>query len=162
MWLFNRLYLIAFSVVLLTACGFTPVHAPGGSAAGLQGRIVVAEPDDPNSYILVQELEQRLGQPSAPAYDLSFSLIVEDEGQAVTETGEITRYSITGLAAYALTPLGSEDPVLSGEVDTFTGYSATGSTVETLAAERDARRRLMVILADRITTELYTLTDLSP
>ncbi|MBL3565900.1 hypothetical protein JMM59_12930, partial [Rhodovulum sulfidophilum] len=44
--------------------------------------------------------------------------------------------------------------VQSGEVDSFTAYSATGSTVATRTAERDAYRRLMVILADEMVTRL--------
>jgi LPS-assembly lipoprotein len=47
--------------------------------------------------------------------------------------------------------------VTSGSVDNFTGYSATGTTVATLAAERDAQERLMTILADQIVTRLLTL-----
>ena len=43
----------------------------------------------------------------------------------------------------------------SGTVNNFTAYSATGSTVATLAAERDALERLMVILGDQITTRLF-------
>ena len=44
--------------------------------------------------------------------------------------------------------------LLSGNVDSFTGYSATGTTVATRAAERDAYERLMTILADQIVTRL--------
>ena len=51
--------------------------------------------------------------------------------------------------------------VASGNVQNFTGYSATGSTVETLAGERDAQRRLMTILADQITIELLTTVNLA-
>jgi LPS-assembly lipoprotein len=44
--------------------------------------------------------------------------------------------------------------VRQGRVSDFTGFSATGSTVATLAAERDATARLMVILADQIVDRL--------
>jgi LPS-assembly lipoprotein len=39
-------------------------------------------------------------------------------------------------------------------VDSFTSYSATGSTVAGLTAKEDAGRRLMVILADQIVARL--------
>ena len=42
----------------------------------------------------------------------------------------------------------------SGTVQSFTSYSATGSTIATLAAQRDARARLMQILADQIAQRL--------
>jgi LPS-assembly lipoprotein len=44
--------------------------------------------------------------------------------------------------------------VISGSVDNFTSYSATGTTVATLAAERDAQERLMIQLADQIFVRL--------
>ena len=39
-------------------------------------------------------------------------------------------------------------------MDNFVGYSATGTTVATLAAKRDATERLMTILADEIVLQL--------
>ena len=44
---------------------------------------------------------------------------------------------------------------------TLPAISATGSTVATLAAERDAQKRLMVMLADQLVTRLYA-ADLTP
>ena len=41
-----------------------------------------------------------------------------------------------------------------GVAQSFTAWSATGSTVSGLAAEEDAAYRLMRILADQITTRL--------
>ncbi len=146
--------------LVLAACGFTPVYAPGGTASRLQGRVRVSAPDDRASFLLVQELERQLGRPSAPAYDLKVTLKTKAEGQAVTASGDITRYSLVGSAHYTLTAAGSETEIASGSVDNFTGYSATGTTVEALAAERDAEARLMIILADLITTRLYATLDL--
>ena len=151
---------VAIALIGITACGYTPVYAPGLPASDMRGRIIVAEPDDPDSYVLVRELEQRLGQPDAPAYRLAVQLDLGKDGQVVTETAEITRYNITGRTTYGLVPIGAENPVFQSTVQSFTSYSAKGSTLETIAAERDSRDRLMVILADQITTELHTLPDL--
>ena len=52
--------------------------------------------------------------------------------------------------------------VASGSETNFTGYSATSSTVETLAGERDAYKRLMRILADQISARLLASADLAP
>ncbi len=145
----------------LAACGFTPVYGPGGNATALQGRVRVRAPEDRDDYLLVQRLEQQLGRASAPAYDLNFDVTTEAEGQAVTASGDITRYSLVGRATYELRAAGSDQVIATGEVDNFTGYSATGSTVEALAAERDAQVRLMKILADQIVTRLYATAELS-
>lgn len=146
----------------LAACGFTPVYGPGGAGAALRGRVRVQEPESPDSYLLVRTLEDRLGRPAgAPAYELRYILTTKSEGQAVTATNETTRYSLVGRVDYTLTALATGTIAASGQVDNFTGYSATGSTVETLAGERDASERLMTILADQIVTRLYATPGLT-
>jgi len=156
---FDRRSLLILPLAL-AACGFTPVYGPGGTGSALRGRVQVQEPDAPDDYILVRTLEDRLGRAQAPAYALSYTLATRTEGQAVTATGETTRYSLVGQVDYALTDLETGNVVASGKVQNFTGYSATGSTVETLSGERDARERLMTILADQIVTRLYATADL--
>ena len=70
--------------------------------------------------------------------------------------------SIIGAAGYSLTRKSDGVVVASGSETNFTGYSATGSTVETLAGERDAYKRLMRILADQISARLLASADLAP
>ena len=55
-----------------------------------------------------------------------------------------------------LTDTASGAQLGSGVVNSFTGYSATASTVVTLAAQRDAEERLMVILADQVVARLLS------
>ena len=69
--------------------------------------------------------------------------------------------NLVGKVDFALRNLSSGQIEVSGNVENFTGYSATGSTVATLAAERDAQKRLMVMLADQLVTRLYA-ADLTP
>ena len=56
---------------------------------------------------------------------------------------------------FTLTETATGVIVTSGKVNNFVGYSATGTTVATLAAEEDAQERLMNILADQIVRRLY-------
>lgn len=157
---FDRRTLILMPLAL-AACGFQPVYAPGGNADQLYGRIEVSAPDSVNTYLLVRNLEERLGRPAAAEYKLNVSLRTSTQGQAITADNAILRYAIQGNVNYALVRSGTGEVVHSGNVSNFTGYSATGSTVETFASEKDANRRLMEILADEVTTRLYTLPDLS-
>jgi len=143
----------------LAACGFTPVYAPGGTAAALRGQVTVQDPGSREGFLLVQELENLLGRGSGQ-YGLAFDLTVREEGLGITRTGDITRFNLVGEVTYTLFDFATETVIFSGSTDNFTGYSATGDTVETLAAERDARERLMVILADQMTTELYAQVTL--
>jgi LPS-assembly lipoprotein len=72
----------------------------------------------------------------------------------ITPDGAVTRYNLTGSAAWTLVALAGGNAALSGVAESFTSYSATGSTVAGLSAEEDAQARLMVILADQIVTRL--------
>lgn len=160
---FNRralICLLSVPVIGLSACGFTPVYGTDGVGAALRGQVEVAAPDTIDSYLLVQRLEERLGRAANPAYTLTLDLVTVEQGQAITASNDITRYSVIGRADFALTSVSDGSVLASGDVENFTGYSATGSTVETLAGERDARARLMVILADQIATQLFTSLEL--
>ncbi|MQQ08140.1 hypothetical protein GFB49_06725 [Epibacterium sp. SM1979] len=166
---FNRRTLIALPLALVMgACGFTPVHAPGGAGQVLYGNVRVQAPEeipsnsDVAAFFLVDALEQDLGRGEGGIYALDLSVKQTVEGQAITADNDITRFSVQGTANYTLRRLSDGVVVTSGAVDNFTGYSATGSTVDTLAGERDAEERLMRILADQIVTRLFTTADLGP
>ena len=159
MLLLNRRHIL-LAPLALTACGFQPVYAPGGTGQQLQNRVLVDEPDARNGYLLTRALEERLGRADPADYGLSLNIRTQQDGLAIDAEGDTRRFNLLGQVEYALRNLGSGDVVVSGSVDNFTGYSATGSTVATLAAEQDAQQRLMNILADQIVTRLFA-TDIA-
>lgn len=140
--------------LLLAACGFTPLYAPGGTGTQLQNNITVSEPNTRDAFLVTQRLEERLGRAVDPAYTLSLSVRSSAEGLAVDSEGSTTRFNLLGNADYSLIDVSSGRVVTSGSVDNFTGYSAAGTTVAALAAQRDAQKRLMVLLADQIVTRV--------
>ncbi len=137
----------------LAACTFTPAYAPGGPAAALQGAVRVDDPDTKAGFDLVERLEERLGRPQAARYRLSYTITVDPIGVGITPENAITRYNVKGAVDWALTDMDG-GAVTSGRADSFTSWSATGSTVAGLSAEEDASLRLMRILADQIVTRL--------
>jgi len=147
-------------LALLAACGFEPVYGPGGTGTALRNQVLVAEPSSVESFLLVEALEYRLGQPNSPAYKLDYALSIVQEGQAITPNNETTRYSVIGTLDYKLHPIGQDTVLAEGRIESFTGYSATGTTVETFAAERDAHVRLMDLLADRLVGRLQATAKL--
>lgn len=153
--LFSR-RLAVTSCFALAACGFTPVYGPGGSAEGLLGRIDVAEPADVDGFALVKRLQDRLGQPEGADLELVADIRLKEDEVGFLPDGEISRYNITGRVDWRVVRMGDGTPVAAGSETSFTSYSATSTTVATIYAERDARRRLMVILADRIVADLVT------
>ena len=73
--------------------------------------------------------------------------------------GTISRYNVSGRVDWRLTRLIDGTELLTGSERGFTGYSATSTTVATISARRDARRRLMVILADRVLQDIVLRAD---
>lgn len=146
----------------LAACGFTPAYAPDGAATRLLGTIWVQDPTDKNGFDLVERLEERLGRPEEIRYDLTYTITTEAVGVGITTENEITRYNLKGVVDYTLTERSTQARVAGGRVQTFTAYSATGSTVAGLAAEEDAAFRLMRILADQIVARLIAVSATLP
>lgn len=145
---------VLLSLLAAGGCGFTPVYGPGGSAEALRGRIAFDDPDDRMGFVLVRQLETRLGVPSDPLYRLSASIRRGQERIAVTSQGVTNRFQIMGRVDYAVRDERSGRRLTSGSVRNFVSYSATRTTVATRAAEADAEERLMRILADQIVSEL--------
>lgn len=148
---FDRRTLLMLPLAL-AACGFTPVYAPGGSATQLQNNITVAEPNTRNGFLITQRIEEKLGRAVDPDYRMALSVSSRQEDVAVDREGSITRYNLIGRADYSVIETSTGRVVTSGKVENFTGYSAAGTTIATVAAQRDAQQRLMVLLADQIVT----------
>ena len=146
--------MLLLAPLALAACGFTPAYAPGGAATELLGAVRVQDPTDRNGFDLVQRLEERLGRPEAERYDLAFTITTEVVDVGISTENEISRFNLKGMVTYTLTEGATGARVTGGRVQSFTAYSATGSTVAVLAAEEDAATRLMRILADQIVARL--------
>jgi LPS-assembly lipoprotein len=145
----------------LAACGFTPLDAPGGGP-DLVGRVAILPIDSLDGFIMTGRLEASLGR-AGPLADrqLSVALAIENQAMALTTQNEIDRFNLLGRADWRLAELGTGTVLAAGTVRDFTAYSATGSTIATLSAERDAYRRLVLALADAIVTDM-TLTLAAP
>lgn len=142
---------------MLGACGFTPVYAPNGTASKLDGRLFIEEPNTRDEYLVTRQLETRLGRSDPAPMTLAFSVSVGSAGLGTTATGSTTRLHTYGSVSYALKNALSGAPIDSGVINNFTGYSATGNTAATLAAERAARERLMTLLADQLVDRLHLI-----
>lgn len=157
---FDRRIFVLIASLLVASCGFTPVYGPGGAGTALQNRILVDEPQDRNAYWLTQRIEERLGRSVDARFGLSVDIAVEQIGVGITTQGDTTRYDVLGRASYALRDLTTDEIIAAGKVNSVTGYSAIGTSVATLTAERNAYERLMIILADQIVTRLIATADL--
>ena len=152
--LHRRGVLVAF--LATGACGFTPVYGPGASARALRGAVAIAAPDTIPGFAIRSRLIDRLGAPGEAAYTLDVTLDQALDVAALSQAGDALRYNVVGAAGWRLATADGR-VIGSGQVENFTSYAATGSTVATQASATDAIGRLMVILADMIVAEVMLL-----
>jgi LPS-assembly lipoprotein len=138
--------------ILAAGCGFTPVFAPGGVGDHWQNKVVVDAPNSVIGFRMNARLSDIFGHATAAEYTLTIVPQVAPVPATITVDGDITRFNLTGNATWVLSGQAGLD--VDGLVQTFTSYSATGSTVATQAAESDAQARLAIALSDLIVQQL--------
>ena len=154
MWLSSRRgFLLA--ALALAGCGFVPVNGVSSKSQMLRNTVLVQAPTNRVEFELVRNLEVQLGQATSKLYDLRYKLNVDEDIIIVSAAQEINRFSLVGVLEYSLV---DNDGIvlLSRTAKSFTGYSATGTTVATQRSKRDAYDRLMVILAKQVSNFLLT------
>ena len=154
MWLSSRCgFLLA--ALALAGCGFVPVNGVSSKSQMLRNTVLVQAPTSRIEFELVRNLEVQLGQATSRLYDLRYKLNVDEDIIVVSAAQEINRFSLVGMLEYSLVDNGGV-VLLSNTAKSFTGYSATGTTVATQRSKRDAYDRLMVILAKQVSNFLLT------
>ena len=156
MWFDHARRFALLGILALGACGFAPVYGPNGSGSTLRGEVAVETPSTVAGYRLGTALIERFGPAANVRYVLKVRLSSRRNAAAQTIVGDTTRFDLTGVADWSLTDtLGTH--IAQGEAQTFTSYSATGSTLATQTAERDARERLSLALADIIVADVILI-----
>lgn len=150
----RRALLAALPVAALSACGFKPMHGDGAGGDALDGLVAVDTPEGRNGFALREALERRLGRAGdAAPWRLVTTLTLTESGLAITEDSSTTRYVLRGVSNWTLRDAAGEE-ALSGQVETMSAYSATGSLYATRSARRAAQRRVSMDLGERIATRL--------
>lgn len=138
----------------LAACGFSPAYAPDGSAEALRGQVLPDAPGNASEFVFATRLEDRLGRASDARFALGYTVSTRAEGLAITADQATLRFNLVGRVDFSVRDRATGQVLTSGSVDSFTSYSAIGTTVATRASETDAARRLYVILADQVVSRL--------
>ena len=154
MWLSSR-RVFFLAALALAGCGFEPVNGVSSKSQMLRNTVLVQAPTNRVEFELVRNLEVQLGQPTSKLYDLRYKLNVDEDIIIVSAAQEINRFSLVGVLEYSLVD-NDAMVLLSRTAKSFTGYSATGTTVATQRSKRDAYDRLMVILAKQVSNFLLT------
>ena len=154
MWLYSR-RVFFLAALALAGCGFEPVNGVSSKSQMLRNTVLVQAPTTRVEFELVRNLEVQLGQATSKLYDLRYKLNVDEDIIIVSAAQEINRFSLVGVLEYSLVD-NDGMVLLSRTAKSFTGYSATGTTVATQRSKRDAYDRLMVILAKQVSNFLLT------
>ena len=154
MWLSSR-RVFFLAALALAGCGFEPVNGVSSKSQMLRNTVLVQAPTNRVEFELVRNLEVQLGQATSKLYDLRYKLNVDEDIIIVSAAQEINRFSLVGVLEYSLVDSGGV-VLLSNTAKSFTGYSATGTTVATQRSKRDAYDRLMMILAKQVSNFLLT------
>lgn len=140
-------------LLALSGCGLTPVYGTGGAGKWLFGKIRPRDPQTYQDFAFNQRLSERLGPDAEGAFNLDYVISIGVVPQAITPEEVTTRYSLNGTVDFALKDA-SGVVRAQGRASGFTSYSTTGTTIATLTAEGDARKRLARMLADQVVTRL--------
>ena len=154
----RRTILKLIATLPLAGCGFAPAYGTNGVSQSLRGRIAYRAPNTPEGFRLRTRLEDRLGRVEQGDYLLTVQLEIDEVAVVISSAQDINRFNLPGKAIWTLTEPGTDQPLASGVAETFTAYSAFGTTVATRAAQDDARDRLAIALADLIVTDLIAAT----
>jgi LPS-assembly lipoprotein len=155
MWLSSRCGFF-LAALALAGCDLVPVNGANTKFQLLRNTVLVQAPTNRVEFELVRNLEVQLGQAVSKLYDLQYKLSVYEDIVVVSAAQEINRFSLVGLLEYSLVDSGGV-VLLTETAKSFTGYSATGTTVATQRSKRDAYDRLMVILAKQVSNSLLIL-----
>jgi len=141
-------------VGLLAGCGFTPVYGEQGLGSNLS-RIAVTTQDDRLGYRLREQLEDALGWngTAAPAWRLQTAVRQERRplGRRIDDTA--SRYELTVIADWTLTPVGGGEPVTGTQTATVT-YASADQPYAAIAAQQDGEERAAADLSRLIRQDL--------
>ena len=146
--------LIALAVGL-AGCGFHPVYAPGGNAAGFRSGYITVEPIKGRSgYMLRRALQEELSV-GLPNIGSSATLnVVLDENLtrlAFKPDGAASRSSLVASGRYVLA---TSSGVISGNVQAETNFAVPDAPYGDISAQTSASDRTMRDVASRIVADL--------
>lgn len=148
--------LTLLGLLAVAGCGFAPVYGTDGAATPLRNAVAITAPDTVAGFHLRTRMIDRLGPTSTPRFVLNLTLRQDQSAAAITTAGDTTRLNLRGAADWTLSDTAGA-VISAGSTQTFTSYSATGSTVATQAAAADAQKRLAIALADMIVADLLAI-----
>jgi LPS-assembly lipoprotein len=153
-----RALLALAALLVLSACGLSPMYAGGGSAQVAQGLAAVDVPAIPgqSGWLVRNALQDRLGIAGSgtPAYRLDVRLDDSLEALGVLNDDTISRERRILRARYQLVDLASGKILLDATAGSDAGIDVVSSEYATIAAEQKALENLALKLAEQMATQV--------
>lgn len=145
--------LIAALTLLVAACGFQPLYAPGGGA--VIGPVQIAMIEGKAGHVLKTELDRLLGAEAngAPPATLEITLQEQVSRLGLRRDESATRGELRLVANYVLTPADGRG-ALRGSLATVVNYDIPTAAFGEISAQDDARERAAETMAQRFRAEL--------
>ena len=143
--------------VFIAGCSFEPAWIAGNNKAKtFWQKIDLKEPITSNEFRLNRYLASRIGDAEDAEFFLEYELFTETKRTALSFDGKAYRIRILGEVKFSLLHSEKDTILLSSSVKDSLGYSDAILAVTDQASERDAYKRLMVLLGDRMVDELLS------
>lgn len=151
----KQLMVIIFCIAL-TACGYKPLYQEGDPAKSITNNIeelsqVRIDPiDDRLGQIMRNRLLDILGTSATENYRLSIQLSEQIEGYGFRQDGAVTQEQVLVTANVRLYNLADNVLVYSTVLEDRTSFDVALSDFATVTQREDAKRRLVVELANQL------------
>lgn len=163
MWSSSRRALLLLPLLLVGACGFSPMYARDDAAGGNPGTraelagIEVRPEIDRLHHIVRNELIERLnprGETPARSYELILSVTEARGAVLVTRQETVNRYNLNMSGGWILIDRRDGRELARGSVSSIAAYNVLRSEFGNVASENDARQRAARDMADSIRLRL--------
>jgi len=168
MW-WSKAVIVLLLVGVVAGCGFRPMYGKHSTAPVSQelALVHIGTIEDRRGQLLrnrLLTLFNPTGSPAKPRYRLSVNLTESISNQFKREDETTTNVDFRLYATFSLHDLRSGITLLSGKSSAVSAYDLIAKEAYKLAAEDDARRKTIRLLADDIKTRVsaYLLNPSKP
>ncbi len=148
------------SLPLLTACGFTPLHAPATGANGLTFEDVsikitdgADQGDKEAGFFVMQRLRDRIGE-NTGRHILTLNPTYRRSGFGLNASDVASRYDSRVSLTYVLADAKSGDVLTKGRVQAVSTFGAPLDPYGLIAADKNALQQTTKEAADRLLVKL--------
>ncbi|MGJ8562604.1 MAG: LPS assembly lipoprotein LptE [Alphaproteobacteria bacterium] len=156
----KKLIALTASALFLTACGFTPMHAPQTGGADMPFKNIKIDLIAPEKlsnqeggYWVLQSLQDRLGTQGS-AHTLTVNPIFNRRGVGISSSDIATRYDMVATVPYKLIDSKTGDVLDSGVVKASSSFGAPRDPYGRSIAEQTAVKNVAKAAADRMIIKL--------